>query len=474
MKELLLLMFRIGIIGFGGGSALIPVIEKEVVKEKKLITSNEYNKYIVVASITPGALPVELAGGIGWKVAGIRGMILSAIAMAFPGAIFTYLFLLLISFADKSILQQISFMSFGVNIFIIIILTEYVWRIIRQAITSKRFLKQIFIMLLVFFFTSEKNLSILLGINYTPTFNISTLNIFAMAFFIAAFTQGVFNKKNWIIIISVCSLYLLCISKIGLIQNVYIKYMVESIMVFLGIWGFMHSITANIIKRKLPTKLWQGECTFFLIILVLSIIAASYISFAGIEFVFHGILSSLMSFGGGDAYLAVADAMFVQAGFLPGDIFYGQIIPIINVLPGSILCKTLTGIGYYIGHTFIGTYLAEITFSVIGLITGVIGSCSVFYFILVLYERLEALPFLQVMRRWIQPIIAGMLLMVAVSLIIHNIKIGQQSYFTSLEIWGIIAVIYLGGIFFLYKININRFISVVFLILVSSFIFNMK
>ena len=42
MHKLLASMLKVGIIGFGGGNALIPVIQQEVVKEKKLITKEEY------------------------------------------------------------------------------------------------------------------------------------------------------------------------------------------------------------------------------------------------------------------------------------------------------------------------------------------------------------------------------------------------------------------------------------------------
>ena len=73
MKELLFTMFKIGCIGFGGGTALVPVIESEVVYEKKLIDKDEYTKDVVVANITPGALPVEVAAGVGRKVCGIPG-----------------------------------------------------------------------------------------------------------------------------------------------------------------------------------------------------------------------------------------------------------------------------------------------------------------------------------------------------------------------------------------------------------------
>lgn len=97
MKELLFTMFKIGCIGFGGGTALVPVIESEVVYEKKLIDKDEYTKDVVVANITPGALPVEVAAGVGRKVCGIPGMLLSAVLMGLPGTFLTVLILMLIN-----------------------------------------------------------------------------------------------------------------------------------------------------------------------------------------------------------------------------------------------------------------------------------------------------------------------------------------------------------------------------------------
>ena len=63
----------------------------------------------------------------------------------------------------------------------------------------------------------------------------------------------------------------------------------------------------------------------------------------------QGFLSSLLSFGGGDAYLTIADGIFVQGGTTEAADFYGQLVPVANALPGSILCKILTGIGYLAG-----------------------------------------------------------------------------------------------------------------------------
>ena len=61
-------MLRVGVIGFGGGNALIPVMEKEFVTKKPYVTKEEYDEAVLAASITPGhflwRLPAVLAASM--------------------------------------------------------------------------------------------------------------------------------------------------------------------------------------------------------------------------------------------------------------------------------------------------------------------------------------------------------------------------------------------------------------------------
>ena len=118
MKSLLSSMLKVGIIGFGGGNALIPVIEQEVVQEKKLISKEEYDKDIIAATLTPGALPVEIASGVGLQTCGKRGMLAGGIAMALPGSAATVLLMSVLRRFDAGILTQIQYASIGVTAFI--------------------------------------------------------------------------------------------------------------------------------------------------------------------------------------------------------------------------------------------------------------------------------------------------------------------------------------------------------------------
>src|SRR5690606_29183060 len=57
-------------------------------------------------------------------------------------------------------------------------------------------------------------------------------------------------------------------------------------------------------------------------------------------------LSTVTSFGGGEAYVGVADGFFVAGGSVSSAVFYSQLVPIANALPGPILVKLAAGIGY--------------------------------------------------------------------------------------------------------------------------------
>ena len=111
-------MMKIGCIGFGGGSALIPVIEKTVVEEEKLISKEEYDMDVMAASITPGALPVEIAAGVRRRSCGKSGLLVGASAMALPGVILTLFFMKLAQTVTETMSIQIGFITIGIAAFI--------------------------------------------------------------------------------------------------------------------------------------------------------------------------------------------------------------------------------------------------------------------------------------------------------------------------------------------------------------------
>ncbi|WP_213973901.1 chromate transporter [Tepidanaerobacter acetatoxydans] len=82
--ELFATFFKIGSFTFGGGYAMIPLIEREVVENKKWVTSDEVIDVFAVAQSMPGAIAINSSTFIGYKIAGKRGAIIATAGVILP------------------------------------------------------------------------------------------------------------------------------------------------------------------------------------------------------------------------------------------------------------------------------------------------------------------------------------------------------------------------------------------------------
>lgn len=84
-KNLLVAFTRFGILSYGGPSS-IPLMHKEVVENYGWMSSEEFADIVAVASSLPGPMLCKLAGYVGYKNAGIIGMIISVCALTIPSS----------------------------------------------------------------------------------------------------------------------------------------------------------------------------------------------------------------------------------------------------------------------------------------------------------------------------------------------------------------------------------------------------
>ena len=424
-------MLKIGFIGFGGGTALIPVIEDEVVENSHIVTEEEFNSEVMIASITPGALPVEIATGIGRTTAGNRGMISAATAMAFPGAFLTLLLLVVLSSAGSMIKTQIGYLAVGISAFIILTLVLYATGTVEQAKNRKEGILYLFIILAVFILSGEKNIYELLGLSITPIFAISTIQILGTAFFVILFTKGEpRNMKRTIPAIIIAGGYFLCVGKAHLIP-ISVKPLFMYVMFALAVAGGVQSIRESANQKQFPTKKLAKSVVSWLIFTVILSIPAIYLSREMIRFIGTGFLSSVMSFGGGDAYLSVAQGLFVDSGSISYHEFYGNIVSVANALPGSILCKILTGVGYVIGYDMNRSVLEGLMVALCGFACSVAASGAIVVLVRAVYDKYENLRIFAVVKHFIRPIISGLLLNVAISLYLSGIAVQAQANLTA-------------------------------------------
>lgn len=464
LLKLLLSFLKVGFIGFGGGSALIPIIEDEVVTKKKLLKEEDYYNHVIVANITPGTLPVKLAAAAGRRISGIPGMIGSALMVSLPGVFITVFLVSIISQLNDNVLSQIEYASVGISVFIILLLVNYINKVIDGCRQSGTAIAGIIIMLLVFVLTAGKEINAVLGLERTPIFDISTLNILLLSFFIIFFTSGIITPLKGSITVLISVLYILCTGKSNIISNPTILTIIQVIMLVLSCYGIYDSIKKSGSGKKVsPKGLFVEELSWFIFLIIFTI-PAILIFGKELNYITDGFLSTIMSFGGGEAYLTIADNMFVASGTISSDIFYGQILPIANALPGPILSKILAAIGYYLGFNVSGSIMLGYVLALTGYAVSLAATCTVFSLILYIYNSFENLEIFQTLKKWVLPIVAGLLLSTIVAMLEANFEIiaitGLTTPFAFLLCIAIFA--------FLYFLHIRFHLHDVILILISG------
>ena len=88
---LFITLFKIGAFTFGGGYAMVAVLQKELVERKKWIEQEEFLDIIAIAESTPGPIAINSATYIGYKVAGVFGSVFATLGVVLPSFIVIFL-----------------------------------------------------------------------------------------------------------------------------------------------------------------------------------------------------------------------------------------------------------------------------------------------------------------------------------------------------------------------------------------------
>ena len=101
LLSLFLSFAKVGVMTFGGGYAMIPILEREIVDKQGWASSEELMDYYAVGQCTPGVIAVNTATFIGYKVNGIAGGVIATLGVVFPSlVIITLIAGILTNFAD--------------------------------------------------------------------------------------------------------------------------------------------------------------------------------------------------------------------------------------------------------------------------------------------------------------------------------------------------------------------------------------
>ena len=129
--ELFIAFFKIGAFTFGGGYAMLPLIEKEIVQKRQYATSEEIMDYFAIGQCTPGVIAVNTATFVGHKKAGVKGALAATLGVVLPSVIIITLLAMCLSFIyDYPIVQNI---LSGIRIAVAVLIVNAVYSMYKKG-----------------------------------------------------------------------------------------------------------------------------------------------------------------------------------------------------------------------------------------------------------------------------------------------------------------------------------------------------
>lgn len=135
LLDLFLTLAKVGVMTFGGGYAMLPILQREVVDNKGWATEEELMDYFAIGQCTPGVIAVNTATFIGHKQKGIIGGILATLGVVFPSLIIISALALVIE--AFSHLQWVRHAFGGIRVCVCVLILNAVVKLYRKAVVDK-------------------------------------------------------------------------------------------------------------------------------------------------------------------------------------------------------------------------------------------------------------------------------------------------------------------------------------------------
>lgn len=127
--------FKIGITTFGGGYAMLPILQREIVENKHWATDEEITDYYAIGQCTPGIIAVNTATFIGSKVKGKRGGLCATLGLILPSLIIILILASVITnFSDSSYVEH-AFV--GVRIAVSALILYTIMKMFKKSVKDK-------------------------------------------------------------------------------------------------------------------------------------------------------------------------------------------------------------------------------------------------------------------------------------------------------------------------------------------------
>ena len=126
--------FKIGLFTFGGGYAMIPMIQKEIVDKHRWVTAEDILNYYAISQCTPGAIAVNLSTFIGGKIGGFFGALISTLGVITPSIIIISIIAAFLS--NFSSLEVVKHALAGIQIAVCVLMFDAVKNLFKTSIVD--------------------------------------------------------------------------------------------------------------------------------------------------------------------------------------------------------------------------------------------------------------------------------------------------------------------------------------------------
>ena len=424
-KNLLTVMLsflKLGAISFGGGAALIPLIEQEVVVRKKWVDTKEFDRYVAVTGIVPASMPVALC-----SIWDSRFSVLSAYSYSIPGS-FIYLVLLTgFSYFGQTGALYLRYASVGLIAFVLFILFRFIMKNYSKGAIAGIKKQYLLIMAVAFVLTCGNSVNRLALMLFAlelpvPLFSIDMIHLILLTFFFICFIGNSKSGVKLCAAVPIAVLFALAVGKRGVLSGW--AFIVAAVMLVMVAASIGYDVFSN--KKKNPSggkpfRLNYKPLRNLLIFILIAIVVASLVFVVSgdanvWDFALKLVTSALTSFGGGEVYIGISEATFVESGFIPAENFNSQILGIANSMPGPVLMSIATGVGYTYGNINHGTAFGWM-FGLMGISLAVTATSFGALLLFTCFELLKDSLRLKMVIKYIIPVVCGMLISTALSLL---------------------------------------------------------
>ena len=149
LLELFLTFAKIGAFTFGGGYAMLALLDHTCVEEKKWLTSEEFSDLTVIAESTPGPIAINCSTYAGYKKAGVPGAVVATLGMVLP----SFVILLLISLFFENILAYpiIAKAFRGIRVAVSLLILRAGYKMVTKMLKSTKTKLSSLLLVVIFF-----------------------------------------------------------------------------------------------------------------------------------------------------------------------------------------------------------------------------------------------------------------------------------------------------------------------------------